>query len=481
MRFSYAVAAFGVVQLLVFACIARHIPFYGDEVWYFDKSKLIAPLVLNVVRFDFDGAGKVLDAIIGRGWFMPGMSIVVFPVTFFTDSAAMIRLYLGALNFAAVVTILAYLRKEYGGRGPWIYLLCCLAVPYYLVYSFALWGDLFAAHLLLCLLLLVFHRRNDSRSPGLTLGLAVGVALGMITMVRGFYWMFAPLFVAIFVLRTPARETPSVRLRLAAAPSGAMFLALAVVLAPWTVAITQRAGFHMTTTSTTLSRIVLLGSDEYFRGIKGRTPCGPDGSQPPRDISSLDNYVRCTAFRERRTFAEHSRSELALATAGVPYAYMVSRVTANVRKFVFDSERFLTIFARVSSSSTGLPPSEWRQALLETLMKWNYWGWRALLTIGILLFLSPMAPTPGNLLLSTIYKYSVVIYSAHPFMVDAHGRYYVEYIPLIAAATAAFARTPKPLFAWQHPNDSLQWLVLVGQAIALLVAPALAIAYFAAM
>ena len=105
MRFSYAVAAFGVVQLLVFACIARHIPFYGDEVWYFDKSKLIAPLVLNVVRFDFDGAGKVLDAIIGRGWFMPGMSIVVFPVTFFTDSAAMIRLYLGALNFAAVVTI----------------------------------------------------------------------------------------------------------------------------------------------------------------------------------------------------------------------------------------------------------------------------------------------------------------------------------------------------------------------------------------
>jgi len=51
------------------------------------------------------------------------------------------------------------------------------------------------------------------------------------------------------------------------------------------------------------------------------------------------------------------------------------------------------------------------------------------------------------LFLSTVYKFSVGLYSTHPFMVDAHGRYYVEYIPMIAAAAAAFASTPEPLIA----------------------------------
>ncbi len=478
MRLSYVVAAFGIVQLLVFALLARHIPLLGDEIWYFETSKLIPSLILEVVRLNFDKADEILTSIVGRGWFMPGMSILVMPVTLLTDSVAMIRLYVGALNFTAVVTILAYLRKESGGCGPPIYLLCCLAVPYYLVYCFTLWGDLVAAHLLLCLVLRVLHSQNDSSSPGLVFGLKVGVALGMITMVRGFYWMFAPVFAALFVLRTPAREAFLVRLRLAAAPSGALLLALAIVMAPWTASITLRDGFHVTTTSTTLSRIVLIGSNEYFNGLR-KDACGPAGSYHLRDISVLDNYIRCFAYRERRTYAEQSDVELALATAGVSYADKVRAVAANLRNFAFSSEEMLERFSQ--SSSAGPAPASWRKALFETLMKLNYWGWRALLTIGIFLFFTPMAPTPGNLLLSTVYKYSVALYSVHPFMVDAHGRYYVEYIPLIAAAVAAFARTPQPLFAFKGPADSLQWLVLVGQLIALLVAPALAIAYFAAV
>jgi hypothetical protein len=65
-------------------------------------------------------------------------------------------------------------------------------------------------------------------------------------------------------------------------------------------------------------------------------------------------------------------------------------------------------------------------------------------------------------------------------MVDAHGRYYVEYIPMIAVAIAAFASTPQPLLARKLPGDSLAWLVIAGQVIALLAVPALATAYLAA-
>src|ERR1700712_1763176 len=104
MRFSHIVAAFGIVQLSIFALLASGMPLTGDEVWYFDTSKLIAPLVSKIVRLDFGGAKTILDTIVGHGWFMPGMSVLVMPVTFFTDSVALVRLYVGALNFAATVT-----------------------------------------------------------------------------------------------------------------------------------------------------------------------------------------------------------------------------------------------------------------------------------------------------------------------------------------------------------------------------------------
>jgi hypothetical protein len=478
-RVSHVVAALAVVQLLVFGLLASRIPLSGDEVWYFDTSKLILPLVSRAVRFDFHGAKEILATIIDRGWFMPGMSIIMAPVTFFTDSVAIVRLYVGALNFAAVAAILFYLQKGYGGRGPPIYLLCCLVVPYYLIYCFTIWGDLLAAHLLLCLLLLIFHRRNGSRPPGLAFATAIGVALGMMTMVRGFYWGFAPLFAALFVFGTPAREPLSVRLRLAAAPSCALLLGLAAVLAPWTAGVTRLYGFHITTTSTTASRIILIGSDEYFSRLE-QDPCGYPVSTLERDITGLDNYIRCRANRERRSYAEQSRLELASAIAAASYADKVHAIIPNVRKFLFDSEAFLNRFARISNPSPDSPTTEWRSALFEILMKLNHWGWRALLTIGILLFVTPMAPSTSNLFLSTVYKYSVVLYSTHPFMVDAHGRYYVEYIPMIAVAIAAFASTPQPLLARKLPGDSLAWLVIAGQVIALLAVPALAIAYLAA-
>lgn len=479
MRFSRVVAAFAVVQLMVFGLLASRIPLSGDEIWYFEISQQIPPLVSHAVRLDLPRAKDILANIVERGWFMPGMSIIVTPVTFFTDSIVVIRLYVGALNFAAVAAILFYLQKAYGGRGPLIYLLCCLLVPYYLIFCFMIWGDLLAAHLLLCLVLLILRRRNDSTPPGPAFAAAIGVALGVITMLRGFYWAFAPLIAVLFVFETSARESLSVRLRLAMAPSCALLLGLAVVLGPWTAMITRHFGFHITTTSTAVSRMILIGSDDYFRRLR-QDSCGNPDSSLQRDISAVDNYIRCRADKEHRTYAEQARLELASSTATVSYAEKVRLIAANVGRFFFDTEAFLDRFDRISNAGPDNPKTEWRHALFEILMELNHWGWRALLAIAILLFFTPMSPSTNNLFLSTVYKFSVGLYSTHPFMVDAHGRYYVEYIPMIAVAIVAFASAPRPLLARKPPDDSLQWLVIAGQAIALFVAPALALAYFAA-
>src|SRR5882757_8175151 len=119
MRVSHIAAAFGIVQLLVFVLLARHVPLSGDEVWYFETSKLIPPLVTHLFYLDFAQATDALFKIVDLGWFMPRMSILLTPVTLFTDSIPMVRFYLGALNYVAVAAILVYVHKEFGSRGPY--------------------------------------------------------------------------------------------------------------------------------------------------------------------------------------------------------------------------------------------------------------------------------------------------------------------------------------------------------------------------
>src|SRR4051794_38765886 len=139
MRVSHIAAGFGIVQVLAFVLLARHVPLWGDEVWYFETSKLIPPLVAHLFHLEFGQARDALFKIVDLGWFMPGMSILLTPVTLFTDSIPIARFYIGVLNFLAVTRILVCVRKEFGERGPLLFLLCCLIIPYYSIYCFTLW------------------------------------------------------------------------------------------------------------------------------------------------------------------------------------------------------------------------------------------------------------------------------------------------------------------------------------------------------
>jgi hypothetical protein len=415
---------------------------------------LAMSLVRQFFQFDISEAAATLSQIVDEGWFMPGMSILLAPLTLITDPVLckeiqniqiladdpskvpsvcvqdpfpahfvlIARFYLGVLNFAAVATILRYLQKAFGPRGPLIYMLCGLALPYYWMFSFMIWGDLIAAHLLLCLLLFVFDRIGSpmkANSHGLGSAVWIGAALGGITYLRGFYYMFAPLFAALFFLGLPPHRPLRVRIGIAALRSSGFVLALAVVLAPWTAAVTWHHGFHLTTTSTPPSRIILLGNSDKVR------------------------------------------------------------IAANIRRFFFEDD-FPYRFARISEPSVGYPPREWRRSAFDILICVNYWGWRALLAIGTILLLTPIAFNTSNLFLSTIFKYVVVLYSTHPFMVLAHSRYYVEYLPFIAAALAAVATARRFPFPSGPPTDAAEYAVLLGQGIVWLIAFTVAVAFLAA-
>ena len=148
-------ALFGIIQAVVFLTLARHVPLTGDEVFYYENSRLIAPLVEQALRLDGANADATLSKLVSHGWFAPGMSFFLAPITAVTDSVAVARGLAGLANFGLVWLLLHRLRDMFGHRAAWVYVAVAMLVPNYLMFTFMVWGELFASHLFVLLLLAV--------------------------------------------------------------------------------------------------------------------------------------------------------------------------------------------------------------------------------------------------------------------------------------------------------------------------------------
>lgn len=460
-------AVLGVFQLSMWVVLARHVPLSGDEVFYLSTSRLIPDLLVQAARLDAPSAYATLASLVGPGWFMPGMAVVLAPVSCLTDSIPVLRLYVGMLNFALLCTLLQMLRHAFGGRAPLVYVLCAAIVPYYSIYAFTLWGDLLAAHALLVLVSLFLQRIRSGTIEWSGNGALFwfGAMLGGLTYVRGFYWLFLPMFSVLLFLGNVGRLSLKDRAYRVVIQSGIIAAGLVIVVAPWTVAVSSLHGFHLTTTSTTASRIALLGSRSYIEQLE------PSGGR----FMPVENHIRARAKENGLTYAEQARIERDAALAEVSVGRYVEAVLPNVERFFLGSEAFLTRFARISADSASWPPREWRSRLFISMMDINYWGWRLLLLVGIGFVIVPIAPGARNLYLAVAFKYVVLMFAVHPFTVLAHGRYYVEFVPFIGAAVACAVASRGSLLWSGFPKTLDEWVVLTGQILAAAIAAAMSL------
>lgn len=454
------------VEVVVYALFAARIPLSGDEAFYVASAVSILGAIRDLAHLDAAAAAEQLRHVVARGWFTPGLSIVLAPAMLVSASIPFLRLYLGVLNGVAVCAILRRLVGDCGARAAWLYGICALLVPYYPLFFFLIWGDLLAAHLLLLLFFFVLRRRAFALAGAAPFRAAVhlGVCLGLITWLRGFYWIFLPVFVVLIFLQTDAIAALRARLARTVALGIAAAAALLAILAPWTIAVSRQFGPHLTTTSTVLSQIILFGSDEYRRSL-------------PPSLGIFDGvYSTITSHAEAsgRTYGAQARIELAAATAGVPREEKLARIARNLRAFFLDSEEFLGRFQRLSRPPAATGPA-WRELAFEGLIAVNHWGWRLLLMAGALLYFVPLASAAAPRFVTVVYKCVVALFSLHPFVVLAHGRYYVEYVPFVASAlvwvvgNAAAPAGPTPAVD--------RWLVLIVQLAATIVGAAILFIY----
>jgi hypothetical protein len=449
------VAAIGLA--LSYALFARTLPASGDETFYLERAPLIGELLAELLRGDGTAASATVDQIVASGWFMPGMSILLAPAVVVTDSVAALRLYVGAVNLAMLCGILRLLRASFGARAEAGFLALCLVVPYYGIYSFLFWGDLLATQGVLLLGLYLTRRIGSNEGRGLPVGVGAALAAGLaaLTYVRGHLWLCLPLLVLGVFFSSVGRPLPA-RLRHVGIVGGVCVATFVALLAPWSIAVSQRHGPHLTTTSTATSQIMTFGSDEYLQSVPVKRASG---------FRVVEAHIRRRAEAAGVSYAVQARVERDRAIAGVTLEDYGRRVSAQLRSFFLDSDRFIERFRRHSRPAT--ERTDGYQRLYDATKAWNRWTWRLLLLAGTLLFLIPIAPERSSLPVSMLFKYMVFVFTLQPFTVMAHGRYYVQYVPYVAMAIVAVASIGPTALRPRRPRSLDEALIAAGQVVAL--------------
>jgi hypothetical protein len=269
------IAAHVILKLLLLDR-AIHAPLQGDEVAYTDAAKTLANVVRELVTSGSANSASIQRNVIGNGWFMPGMSLVLLPLYLVAPHSdpEVVRIYLGVFTTGLLVLVTVVVRRTLGhGYGNALLVFPGL-VPMWVLYSYSAWGDL-AAGLTSILLLVVVLRIASIVLRASAPSLTDGLTLGSVSIVTLYLRSSAlPLVVGLLalvaigivvLLRGKSRWRGVLVWILAATTFGALLL-------PWSVAASRTLGDRvLTTTTLPLSEAVAFGdTDELCFG-----PCNP--------------------------------------------------------------------------------------------------------------------------------------------------------------------------------------------------------------
>ena len=271
-----------VVKAVLFVRVAD-LPLRGDEVAYRDAGCALANLVRDLVALRGPDGAELSRDLVGSGWFMPGMGLLLAPLYLVAPHAdeTAARAWLGLVSGVVfVLTVLAVRRS----LGRWFAIALCAfpaLVPVWVLLSWTAYGDLLAGLVLVLLLTRlvdVLRAGQDAHPPtvrdGLVLGflsiavvylrssavLAVG-AMGLVAVV-----------VLLWSLHRRAGRTALVPAVVAALAAAGVFIGL---LLPWSVGASAALDDRVITTTSVPTALANTFGD---RSEVCFGPCDPGSS-----------------------------------------------------------------------------------------------------------------------------------------------------------------------------------------------------------
>ncbi|GAA5155464.1 hypothetical protein GCM10023340_40790 [Nocardioides marinquilinus] len=212
----------------------------GDEYYYLDAGRAFSNVVRDLVTLRGPDLGELDAAVVGSGWFMPGMSVVLAPLYLVAPGAPVpvVRAFAMIVSTLLLLATVLKVRRTFGNAPAGALLVFPGLVPTYAAFGAATWGDSAAglvAVLMLChavtMLREVREHRTISWRAGLLLGLYAIVAVYLRSSVAVFVvGVLGVTFVTSLLLAARAER---IKVVLGYVVAGVVFVGL---LAPWSLA-----------------------------------------------------------------------------------------------------------------------------------------------------------------------------------------------------------------------------------------------------
>lgn len=415
-----ALAAMHLLLKLWLAPAMLHVAPSGDELAYIDSAKALSNGLRDLLRLMPPDRAELQANVIGNGWFMPGMPLLLTPLYLLRGDAGIVavRVYAGALSLLLWGWAALAVRRQLGARYTLVLLLFPSLVPLWVMFSFTLWGDLYAG-LLLVLLLLRAQAVTCSLRAGMILArseaLALGVLAASVLYLRSSTLPLLPLLFGTLLLagwrylpRTK-RATGALRLVLAV-------MACAACLLPWSVATSLALRAQVaTTTSVPLSLAITFGDARKL--CFGRCESGNVWLRAVGYSRGIAEATGGSEVEVQKAMARHALAELH------PGRY-AKLALGNFGRYLLRPAEFVSRFVKRPGEQ---PARVWigRATFVPYLLAMVAW------VAGLLAIFRRSFELQVS---STFIKLFSLALLVQPLLHVSHGRYWPVFAPLMALA-----------------------------------------------
>lgn len=415
---ALAVVALGALAALVMLGAGLS----GDENAYRDVAKAIG----DYVSVRGGDAATLVRQIVGYGWFMPGMPVVISPMFVLSSDPHVIAIRLYALGFNILlwVWMLREVQRNVGSR----FALALLVFPTLHItpqfFGYTIWGDLPAGMVMAIVLARLYAfgvRSVEGDPPGLGDIARLELICALMVYLRG-STLLVVVAAHVFLLVLPflaCAWRSALRLAVHLATGALMFAAL---IAPWSLTATRILGHPVITTSTVnLSLGITFGDASKL--CDGRCATG-------------NIWLNAAAFARQRAEATGT-SELKVqkqmaqdALEGLGLRQYLRKVLRNFRSYLLEPHGFNGRFV----TSSLLVPDAAEQSVIS-LLKWIFNPVYFLFLCGwIAANLTVVRTEASSQVLSLVVKLGTTCVLLQPFLHQSHPRYWPSFAPLIAVA-----------------------------------------------
>lgn len=419
-----------ITRTIFFVQSGSHLQINGDEYFYFGRAKILLTIFWQTFTLDWGSIPANWNLVVDRGWFLPGMSIILMPVRVFTDSVEIARLYILIINLGLGILMLRQAFLLFGKGQARLLIFFMILAPAYGIFSFTFFGETIAGHLAVLLLLHIYgYLSSAANNFRFTIKhmCQAALLLSLIIYIRPNFILLAPVAVLCYFLMFFYTDKFWKATGKTAMGGTLMAIVVIIFLLPWSLSVSKKyGGLFLLTTSYSIQKAYIYGSPDLKQQMK-------EAANTQNLSVAVHTYYLNKSIKEGKSFAAAVKEDRRKFNSEITVKRYFLQVKHNIRGYFFSENAFLLRFKNI----TQILPEKRAQLsnYYDFLMSLNTMFWYGLLFITLLVFIVLINPAKqfSWILFAKLFLIAIGI---QPFHAVVHGRYYPGLIPIMLLVTS---------------------------------------------